>query len=273
MSIAARITPHLPYLRRFGRALTGSQESGDAYVVAVLESYIAEPDSFPIDEEPRVALYKGFLKIWNSVDLNLAASDATADNTAQKNLDSITALPRQAFLLTSVEGFTPAQTARVLGQATDVVSQLLQQAGREIAEHVATDVLIIEDEPLIAMDLENLVQDLGHRVVGIARTHKEAIEAAQLKRPGLILADIQLADGSSGLEAVNEILVGFEVPIIFITAFPERLLTGARAEPTFLLTKPFDTNMVRALISQALFFGTRATAPGQSYAASRHART
>ena len=153
----------------------------------------------------------------------------------------------------------PGQTARVLEQSPGAVAALLQQAGREIAEQVATDVLIIEDEPLIALDLESLVLELGHRVTGIARTHAEAIAAAKAKRPGLVLADIQLADGSSGLEAVNEILLGFDVPVIFITAFPERLLTGQRAEPTFLLTKPFDTNMVRATMSQALFFGTRAT--------------
>ena len=261
MSIAAQITPHLPYLRRFGRALTGSQESGDAYVVAVLESFIAAPESFPADEEPRVALYGTFLKIWNSVDLNFGASAERAGDVAQNSLAAITALPRQAFLLTTVEGFTPAQTARLIGQTPESVSELLQQAGREIAEQVATDVLIIEDEPLIAMDLESLVEGLGHRVVALARTHKEALAASKANRPGLILADIQLADGSSGLEAVNEILLGFDVPVIFITAFPERLLTGQRAEPTFLLTKPFDTNMVRALISQALFFGTRATAP------------
>ncbi len=268
MSIAAQITPHLPYLRRFGRALTGSQESGDAYVVAVLESYIAAPESFLAHEEPRVALYGTFLKIWNSIDLNLGASTKPPGDIAQHSLDSITALPRQAFLLTTVEGFTPAQTAQVIGQSPDVVSELLQQAGREIAKQVATDVLIIEDEPLIAMDLESLVEGLGHRVVGLARTHQEALDASNARRPGLILADIQLADGSSGLDAVNEILLGFDVPVIFITAFPERLLTGQRAEPTFLLTKPFDTNMVRAVISQALFFGTRATTPRRLQAAS-----
>lgn len=261
MSIAAKITPHLPYLRRFGRALTGSQESGDAYVVALLETYIAEPDTFADDEEPRVALYNSFLKIWNSVDLNHQGSSREPDEPAQQSLDAISAQARQAFLLTSVEGFTPEQTARVLEQNPETVTKLLQQAGQEIAEQIETDVLIIEDEPLIAMDLQNLVEGLGHRVVGLARTHSEAIAAAKAKRPGLILADIQLADNSSGLEAVNEILLGFEVPVIFITAFPERLLTGQRAEPTFLLTKPFDVNMVRALISQALFFDTRAASP------------
>jgi CheY-like chemotaxis protein len=115
-------------------------------------------------------------------------------------------------------------------------------------------VLIIEDEPLIAIDIQMLVEELGHRVVTIARTHGEAVTAAEEMKPGLILADIQLADGSSGLEAVNQILSNFSVPVIFITAYPERFLTGTPPEPAFLITKPFGVDSLKAVISQALFF-------------------
>ena len=261
MSISANIAPHLPYLRRFARALTGSQDGGDAYVVAVLESFVAEPHTFPANEDPRIILYRSFLKIWRSVDLNQATE--AVRSSAGRNLASITPLPRQAFLLTSVEGFSTAEAAQVLGTQVENVAKLLSQAGREIADQVATDVLIIEDEPLIAMDLENLVQSLGHRVNGVARTQKEALAAVKKHRPGLVLADIQLADGSSGLDAVNEILLEIDLPVIFVTAFPERLLTGQRPEPTFLITKPFDENTVRAVISQALFFGVQSQRPGE----------
>jgi CheY-like chemotaxis protein len=137
------------------------------------------------------------------------------------------------------------------------VQSLIDEAGREIARQIATDVVIIEDEPLIALDLERLVTSLGHRVVKIARTERQAIEAVSRTRPGLILADIQLADESSGLDAVNEILRQFSVPVIFITAYPQRLLTGTRPEPTFLITKPFHPDNVKAIISQALFFDVR----------------
>ena len=126
---------------------------------------------------------------------------------------------------------------------------------------MATDVLIIEDEPIIAMDIESLISGLGHNVTAIARTHGQAVEAVKRHRPGLVLADIQLADGSSGIDAVNEILKSFEVPVIFITAYPERLLTGERPEPAFLITKPFLPDMVKAVVSQALFFETRSKAP------------
>lgn len=262
MSISGTIEPHLPFLRRFARALTGSQESGDAYVVAVLESFVAAPDSFPVDGEPRVALYRNFCRIWKSVNLNIGPSDRSI-GSADGSLESITPLPRQAFLLTSLEGFSSAQVAAILEVAPATVTELISQAGREIAEQMATDVLIVEDEPLIAIDLEGLVQSLGHRVTRLARTHSEAVAAARHQRPGLVLADIQLADGSSGLDAVNDILLEIDVPVIFITAFPERLLTGTRPEPTFLITKPFESNTVRAVVSQALFFGMRARLPRQ----------
>ena len=259
MSLAETIAPQLPYLRRFARALTGSQESGDAYVVAVLETLVADPQSFPQGHMKRVGLYKCFLKVWNSISIN---QEASAPKTqADRSLEAITPRPRQAFLLASVEGFTTQQIADILNCTPDEVTQLIEDAGEQIAEQTATDVLIIEDEPLISMDLEALVKGLGHRVSGIARTHREALSEVKKKAPGLVLADIHLADGSSGLDAVNEILLGFNVPVIFITAFPERLLTGERPEPTFLITKPFEPNTVRALVSQALFFGTNAHIP------------
>ena len=57
MKLAANIAPHLPFLRRFSRALTGNQNSGDAYVVAVLEALIADPTKF--DTEPGIAICPG----------------------------------------------------------------------------------------------------------------------------------------------------------------------------------------------------------------------
>ncbi|MGX1097250.1 response regulator [Amorphus sp. MBR-141] len=259
MSIAMAIAPHLPYLRRFARALTGSQAGGDAYVAACLEAIIAEPALFDETLEPRVAVYRVLLGIWDSIDINRHVD--TSDLPHERNLEAMTPRARQAFLLTTVEGFSVSQAATVLDTDESGVSELLDEAGHEIASQVATSVMIIEDEPLIAMDIELLVEGLGHQVAGIARTHSEAAALARRTNPGMILADIQLADGSSGLEAVNELLEEIDVPVIFITAYPERLLTGERPEPAFLVTKPFEPEVVKAVISQALFFDTRAGKP------------
>lgn len=261
MSIASDVTPHLPYLRRFARALSGSQESGDAYVVALLEALIVDPNSFERTLPTRTALVKSFLKVWNSVSLNQTTGNAEGPKAdiADRRLESLTPKPRQAFLLVALEGFTTAEAAQALAVSEDEAKALIQQAGAEISQQIAADVLIIEDEPLIAIDIEAIVTEIGHRVQAIARTHKEAVAAVKKHRPGLVLADIRLADGSSGLDAVNEILTLIDVPVVFITAFPERLLTGTKPEPAFLITKPFQQAMVKAIISQALFFDIKAT--------------
>jgi DNA-directed RNA polymerase specialized sigma24 family protein/CheY-like chemotaxis protein len=260
MSLASEIAPQLPFLRRFARALSGSQASGDAYVAATLEVLIADPSQFSRELPGRHALYKLFLQLWSSTnDMRRRQPPHQLSAAVDRHLDALTPLPRQAFLLRTIEGFSLDETAVILGKSASETARLLDAAGREIAEQVATNVLIIEDEPIIALDIEAIVRDLGHEVAGIARTGKEATTLAADREPGLVLADIQLADGSSGLDAVNNILLRTTVPVIFITAFPERLLTGEKPEPAFLITKPFQPEAVKAAISQALFFDRRAS--------------
>lgn len=257
MPASQAVAKDIPYLRRYARALTGSQSSGDAYVTATLEALIEDPSVLDEPAGSKVGLYRAFSRIWNS----LQSSDGESpdeDAPAEQRLTRLTPLPRQAFLLVALEGFTDTEAATVLGMGEEEVRSLINESGRELAEEIASDVMIIEDEPVIAMELENLVEGLGHRVTGIARTHSEAIALADKQRPGLILADIRLADESSGLDAVNELLQSFEIPAIFITAYPERFLTGERPEPTFLIVKPFQPSMVSAVLSQALFFDQKA---------------
>jgi DNA-directed RNA polymerase specialized sigma24 family protein len=261
LSRSQTVARHLPFLRRYARALTGSQSSGDAYVTAVLEALLEDPANFSIEEEPRVALYRAFTKIWNSIGVNGGSESGAAELPAELRLARLTPQPRQAFLLISLEGFSEEEAANILDVDVPGLRQMLDEAGRELADEIATSVLIIEDEPLIAMDIESVVERLGHDVLGVARTHKEAVKLVRSKRPGLILADIQLADGSSGLDAVNEMLESFEAPVIFITAYPERFLTGERPEPAFLIPKPYQPSTVSAVISQALFFDRKARRP------------
>jgi len=258
LSPSQTVAPHLPYLRRYARALTGSQQSGDAYVVAALEALIADPSVIRGPDQARVAIYRLFTKIWNSLDVNAAGGSGDDGVPAEQRLTNITPRPRQAFLLVALEGFSEAEAAEILDVDVPGLRQLVDESGRELAADIATDVLIIEDETFIAMELEGLVEGLGHNVIGVARTHSEAIALSKKKRPGVILADIQLADGSSGLDAVNEMLQSLEVPVIFITAYPERFLTGERPEPAFLIAKPFQPATVSAVLSQALFFDRRA---------------
>jgi CheY-like chemotaxis protein len=261
----ASYAPHLPYLRRFARALIGSQSGGDAYAMAALEAIAAEVAP-PFDRHAaKRHLFAVFLEIWCGVPLNSAAdrdvpgrdgngSAPAGTVAADRTLRTVTPMPRVAFLLHSLEGFSIADIAAILEVSEQEVDKLIESAGRELAETLSTSVLIIEDEPAIAMDLEALVTDLGHKVTRVSRTRREALAAIAETKPGLVLADIRLADGSSGLDAANDILRELSIPIIFITAYPEGLLTGRKPEPTYLIPKPFRPETVTAVISQALFF-------------------
>ena len=254
MTMAARIAPHLPFLRRYARALTGTQAAGDAGVAATLEAVIADHALLSPDVSPRLALYKALQSHWAPAEQVLPAVGAAG--IAAARLAAITPLPRQALLLSAMEGFTNDDVAWLLDQSGDDVLDLIAEALATIERETASRVLIIEDEPIIAMDLESIARDLGHDVCGIAATARDALAIFVAESPGLVLADIQLADASSGIDAVRDMLALRAVPVIFITAFPERLLTGTRPEPTFLITKPFHAATVKAAIAQALFFNS-----------------
>lgn len=259
MPTSQQIANALPYLRRYARALSGSQQSGDNYVRATLEAIIASPDLIQTEAiSLRTALYRVFQQIFdsgNTAGIEFPLGD-NLEQAAQKRLSSIPPTSRQALLLTTLEGFNASETAAIMKIDEQEVARLTKLAIAEIDRQTKTSVLIIEDEPLISMQLESIVIQLGHDISGTAATHSEALASVAENPPGIVLADIQLADGSSGIDAVRDILSELSVPVIFITAFPERLLTGERPEPTYLITKPFQEETVRAAIGQALFLGT-----------------
>ena len=257
MTAAQALAPHLPYLRRYARALTGSQESGDAYVRAALTALVSGEETLMTGAAPRVALYRVFHSIWAKPASLYEKHDGTPqsdDATPEDRLAALSAKSRAALLLTAVESFTLDEAGTILGDTAQGVEASIVDAQNAIEGELVSRVLIIEDEPIIALDLENLVTELGHEVVATAATAADAVKQARLKKPGLVLADINLGEGGSGIDAVNEILASFDIPVIFITAYPEKLLTGERPEPTYLIAKPFLPETVQATVGQALFF-------------------
>lgn len=237
MKVSETVEQQLPFLRRYARAVTGAAAQGDLAVETMLERLITRMPP----EVTRVALFE--------------ALDKTLATPKDWSTASIPVSPtgRRALLLTVMEGFSPPDAARVLGVNDTEFAQILQAAGNDLSSPLPARVFIIEDEPLIVANLSEIVTSLGHSVAGIASTRSEAVEAAVAATPDLILADIQLADGSQGTDAVAEIRNIINAPAIFITAFPERLLTGRDGEPTYLVPKPFKPAQVKTLIGQALF--------------------
>lgn len=266
---AARILPYLPYLRRYARALTGSQDRGDEYVRACVEAILAEPELIPVGENVRLQLFASFHAVWTVLGADLAEAEAAADHAGDAGLAdfpgsaglavkrTLTVLPpkeRQVLLLVSLEGFSFEETSYILGLEEGQVRDLLDRARSDIRLPGLTEVLIIEDDPIIAMGMSAIVEEMGYRVVGTAARQGEAVEMARRFEPNLVLADIQLADGGNGIASVQQILRGTNVPVIFVTGHPELLLTGERLEPAFVVTKPFQPQALKDAISQALSF-------------------
>lgn len=254
---ATVVTTNLPYLRRYARALTGSQDTGDRFAAATLEAILEDDAMLAGPLPPRIALFRAFHLVWSSAGAPLGTPDSDMSRRAQDHMATLTPNTREALLLHAIEGFTTDEVGQIMDLPGDQADTLIQIAKQEMADSVAGSVLIIEDEAIIAMDIQMIVSEIGHRVTGIARTRSAAVELAARDRPDLILADIQLADQSSGIDAVNDILRQFDdIPVIFITAFPERLLTGTKPEPAFLIAKPYSEAQVSSAVSQAMFFAS-----------------
>ena len=238
----------LPYARRFARALAGSQARGDAMVADALRSVLAagEPETSS-DSGARLALYRAI----GDGDAAQPATPLSMEPVAPQ----ASPLQRRLLLLTALEEQTLAAAASACRITPEAAELELRLAREQLRAGTATAVLIIEDEPIIALDIQELVERCGHRVVGIAASEQEAVEIAAAERPGLVLADINLGAGGDGTSAVARILEVITTPVIFVTAHPERLLTGAEVEPAFVITKPFDPTTLAVATYQAVTRG------------------
>lgn len=247
----ARAPDHLassiPFLRRYARALTGSQVLGDHYVGISLEMNRDKLGEHASQRDIRRELFRRFHEVWAN-----AAPTAAGDYRAWQLVGRMARPERQLLLLVAFEGCSLAEAAYILGITETEAQRLFRVAQGTAARHAKVPILILEDELLIAMDLEAIVESAGHTVCGIATGEDEALAVAAETRPQLILADVHLKDGQSGVVAVRKILRRLDVPVIFVTGYPQELLTGMSPEPAFVITKPFKADTVIAAVSQAL---------------------
>ena len=254
-NVGEAVLQHVPYLRRHARLLTGSQEVGDEYVRICLEMVVEEPHHLA-NGDVKVQLFRAFHAAWRVVES--AISEASPldsvdfSERVEQGLSALSPLERRVLLLAVVEKFSHPEIARILDLDEAGIGELLAKARRDLHTRVSVGVLIIEDETLIAMELGRIMQDMGHTVVGFASREASALEQAEQTSPGLVLADIKLLDEESGISAAQRILQRFDVPVVFVTAFSELLLTGGRLEPAFVVSKPFEEEALKVTVAHAL---------------------
>lgn len=233
----AELIDALPHARRYARALVGTQAAGDALVAQALADR-------PRDLPTRLGLYAGITSL-------VAAANASAEEEP----GPLTLIGRQLLLLTTLEELSIEDAARIVGIDSATAGEHLREARAVLRVAAAATVLIIEDEPVIALDLQLLVEGCGHRVVGVAASEHEAERLALETGAKLILADVNLGRGGNGIAAVRRILETISIPVIFVTAYPERLLTAEGMEPAFVVRKPFDPVSLAVATYQAINAG------------------
>lgn len=251
-SLSEVVLAYLPYLRRYARALTGSQAAGDARVRRCLEGMLADPQRLDRDADLRVEVFAAFHRECARLDAAPRPAGHLQGDLVAASLSALPPLERQALLLVSLEEFTLDQAARILDLGADRVGALVAQARAGMGQGPLADILIIEDDPIIALDIAGIVRDMGFAVTGVAARRDQAIELAAARRPNLVLADVQLAEGDDGIGTVQEILRSITVPVVFVTGHPERVLTGEGLEPAFVISKPYEPGILKTAIDQAL---------------------
>jgi CheY-like chemotaxis protein len=231
---------------------------GDEYVRICLELIVAEPARLEADGNLRVALFKAFYAAWsafNKIERDGAEDPVSIAERLEQGLAALPAVERLVLLLVVVEDLALEDVAWILDLSPDATRAHLASARANLRQEVELPVLIIEDEPLIAMELAQIVREMGLAVASIVARQEDAVTAAgsgETTELGLVLADIQLQDGGDGISAAQAILERYDVPIVFVTGFPERLLTGNGLEPAFVVAKPFEAESLKVTIAHAL---------------------
>lgn len=234
----------LPFARRFARALEGSQKQGDQLVALALKDMVSRKGGHDIST--RYRLYRSIIECFR------------LGNEALHAPSPLSLTQRLVLLLTSLEEVPLSAVALILDRNENEILADIALANDGLRSVAETSVLIIEDEPIIAMDIQDVVQQCGHRIAGVAYTEADAVRIAKETKPGLILADINLGGGGDGMHAVGRIMKDHQAPVIFVTAYPERLLTGEQEEPSFIITKPFEPTTLAITTYQAVTGGLKA---------------
>jgi CheY-like chemotaxis protein len=122
-------------------------------------------------------------------------------------------------------------------------------------EEIPSRILVVEDEAIVAADIQDRLESLGYTVAGWATTGAEALDLARTSNPDLILMDIMLKGPMNGIQAAHLVRIELSLPVIFLTAnSDEAVLEQAKiSEPFAYLLKPFEERQLRTNIEMALY--------------------
>ena len=264
---ARRLMAQLPYMRRYGRALTGSTNRGDDLVTLAVEAALTEPERYHLDTDDEPVTRRRLYTLLNELfDADAGAagaivSPAEPGHPIEAALSSLPEQERRVFLLVSLEELSTPQAADVMGIHADEARDALGRAQNAMREQLVANILIVEDDAIIAYDLTETVLGMGHKVCGTAATMEEALAAAAANQPSLALMDLRLAHGGSGITTAQALRETRALPIIFVTAFAEELKQRGLDYLGPVIKKPFTREQIERAITQAVFTPRPGDAP------------
>jgi DNA-directed RNA polymerase specialized sigma24 family protein/CheY-like chemotaxis protein len=264
---ARRLMAQLPYMRRYGRALTGSTIRGDDLVTRAVEAALTEPERYQLDTDDEPVTRRRLYTLLNELyDTDTGAAGATVSppepgHPIEAALSSLPEQERRVFLLVSLEELSTPQAADVMGVPAEEARDALGRAQNAMREQLVANILIVEDDAIIAYDLTETVLGMGHKVCGTAATMEEALAAAAANQPSLALMDLRLAHGGSGITTAQALRETRALPIIFVTAFAEELKQRGLDYLGPVIKKPFTREQIERAITQAVFTPRPGDAP------------
>ncbi|WP_448204239.1 response regulator [Azospirillum sp. sgz302134] len=241
---------HLPYLRRYARALTGTSVQGDALVTRTLEWYLDGPGASGGADLSRGSLYRHLNQLQDG---GVPRNGMATVHPVEAALHSLDETDRRLYLLVNLEDLPVADAAAVLQIPPEEAVERLNHARERVREKLAAVILIVEDDAIIAFDLAETVRGMGHTVCGNAATMDEALALAARHAPTLALMDIRLAEGDNGIEVARELRRQRFLPVIFVTAFPSELSKRGLEHLGPVIPKPFTREQIEQAITRAVF--------------------
>ncbi|WP_207481101.1 PhyR family response regulator anti-anti-sigma factor [Arenibaculum pallidiluteum] len=262
-ALADNLMAHLPFLRRYGRALAGSTEEGDALVTRAVEEAFDAPEAYRLDQPvvpaSRIPLYAAINRLFDERGGKPPASAVL--HPIEQALRRLPEEYRRIFVLVSLEELSFSQVAEVMAIAPERVREAMAGAQAAVREQLVATILIVEDDAIIAFDLSETVISMGHRVAGTAATQDEALAVAAAQNPTLALMDLRLAHGDSGIATAQALRERSSLPIIFVTAFAEELRQRGLDHLGPVIKKPFTREQIERAITQAVFTPRTAEKP------------
>lgn len=249
------IERHLPELRRYAFLVTGAKDAGDDLVEACLRMVLDRPERAG-EKNPRVGVFRLFHVANADLPVRQRPDPSLRWGLQERVFNHLLALPRQERAILTLRGslgFSEEEIGQILELAPRTVRDVLIRTRARLAKAALAQILIIEDDFLIASEIASIVQQSGQEVCGPAATYDEAVRWADQCEPALVLADVQLRDGQfAGIEAAQDIRRQHGAPVIFITAYPDRLTRAPAFTPLTVLSKPLDYLALRRTINSSL---------------------